>query len=582
MKIKAALETWRNRLSLRQQIACVTALLCIILVLSCAGVAAEIARQQAVARVETAIVGTANSMTGRLETYMDERFRDIRDLASLKALGATWGADPSKVRETLDHLQSSVPDFAWLGFTGTTGTVIAGSQGMLEGAQVSGTSWFRAGLTGMSVQDVRDATMLADILGPTPSGEPHRFVDIAVPVKGTTGATEGVLAAHLDWHWATRIRDYVLSLTSSSRQNSIWILRADGQTLLGPEFGSTSFPASVIAQARAGERTVFVDPNEQGTLTAIVGPEGGILSDLGWLVVVRRPMDLAMADARQISLTILVVGLVLSLLGTLAAWFVAGRLTRPLAELTGQVDSVGREPSVTTISRRGGSSDVRRLSSAVRSLLLRVGTAEDAKLVAERATQTMQVRLDERTRALGAHINTLQEQADTDPLTHLLNRRAFLVFASDAMNYFRRYGRDICILVIDIDMFKRVNDTFGHGVGDDVIEHVGRCIQGEVRTTDKVARFGGEEFVVLLRETDLGNAFLLAERIRHQIGSGVVEARGQTIVNVTASIGLALAHGDDRDIADVIERADRALYLAKTSGRNRVVTEVRGPVSDAA
>jgi diguanylate cyclase (GGDEF)-like protein len=88
--------------------------------------------------------------------------------------------------------------------------------------------------------------------------------------------------------------------------------------------------------------------------------------------------------------------------------------------------------------------------------------------------------------------------------------------------------------------------------------------------------------VVLLRETDLGNAFLLAERIRHQIGSGVVEARGQTIVNVTASIGLALAHSDDRDIADVIERADRALYLAKTSGRNRVVTEVRGPVSDAA
>lgn len=582
MNFKAALETWRNRLSLQQQMAGVTALMCIILVLSCAGVAAEIARQQAAARVETSILGTANSMTGRLETYMDERFRDVRDLASLSALGATWGADPAKVRATLDHVQLSVPDFAWLGFVATTGKVIAGSQGMLEGVSVSDTSWFRAGLTGTSVQDVRDASFLVDILGPRSSGEPYRFVDIAVPVKGPSGATEGLLAAHLDWQWATRIRDYLLSLSSSSRQNSIWILRSDGRALLGPQFDSTPFPSSVIARASMGDQAVFVDPSQNGTLTAIVGADGGILGQLGWLVVVRRPLDVAMADARQIWLTILVVGLLLSLLGSLAAWFVAARLTRPLAQLTSQVDSVGREQTATTISRRGGSSDVRRLSSAVRSLLLRVGTAEDAKLAAERVTLTMQERFDERTRALGAHISTLQQQADTDPLTHLLNRRAFLVFANDAMNYFRRYGRDICILVIDIDFFKRVNDTFGHGVGDDVIEHVGKCIQAQVRSTDKVARFGGEEFVVLLRETEVGNAYLLAERIRQQIGGGLVEARGKALLSVTASVGLALASKEDRDIADVIERADRALYLAKTGGRNRVVSGSTTAISDAA
>jgi diguanylate cyclase (GGDEF)-like protein len=97
-------------------------------------------------------------------------------------------------------------------------------------------------------------------------------------------------------------------------------------------------------------------------------------------------------------------------------------------------------------------------------------------------------------------------------------------------------------LVIDIDFFKRVNDTFGHGAGDDVIEHVGKCIQAEVSTTDKVVRFGGEEFVVLLREADLGNAFLLAERLRQQISGGAIEARGKKIVGVTASVGLAMAH----------------------------------------
>jgi diguanylate cyclase (GGDEF)-like protein len=119
-------------------------------------------------------------------------------------------------------------------------------------------------------------------------------------------------------------------------------------------------------------------------------------------------------------------------------------------------------------------------------------------------------------------------------------------------------------------------------VGDDVIEFVGRTIQSEIRTTDKVARFGGEEFVVLLRETELGNATMLAERMRQHIADSVVQARGHTDINVTASIGLAMAQREDRDIADVIERADRALYIAKTTGRNRVVSDMDEPISDAA
>jgi diguanylate cyclase (GGDEF)-like protein len=582
MKIGIALENWRDRLSLQQQVAAITALLCMVLVLSCAALAANIAGEQAAARVETSILGTANSMAGRLETYMDERFRDIHDLASLSALGASWNTDASTVHATLNHLQTSVPDFAWIGFVSTTGNVIAATKGMLENISVTDRSWFGAGLVETTVQDVSDATSLAALLEPTASGEPHRFVDIAVPVKGPSGATEGVLAANLDWDWSARIRDYMLSLSSSSRQNSIWILRSDGRMLLGPQFGSKLLPDEIIAKARNGQQPVFVDPQGEQTLTAVVSASTGILADLGWIVVVRRPMGIAMAEAHQIALTIVGVGLLLSLIGTAAAYFLAARLTLPLAQLTEQVDQLGRDPTVTTISRRGGSSDVRHLSSVVRSLLHRAGSAEFAKEEAERVSSTMQERFDERTRAMGEHISTLQQQADTDSLTHLLNRRAFLVIASDAMNYFRRYNRDICVLVIDIDFFKRVNDTFGHGAGDDVIQFVGNTIQNAVRTTDKVARFGGEEFVVLLRETDLGNALLLAERIREQICGDVVEVRNDRTVHVTASVGVALARHKDRDIADVIERADRALYVAKTTGRNRVHADTETTMSEAA
>ena len=243
---------------------------------------------------------------------------------------------------------------------------------------------------------------------------------------------------------------------------------------------------------------------------------------------------------------------------------------------------MGRDPSLTTIGHRGGSRDVRQLSSSVRSLLRRAGSAEFAREMAEQASLTLQQEFDARARTMDEHITTLKLQADYDPLTQLLNRRAFLVVATDAMDYFRRYDRPLGILVIDIDFFKHVNDSYGHGAGDEVIKSVGRTIENAVRVTDKVARFGGEEFVVLMREIDLPSANILAERIRKEIADLLVPVGPDRSVQITASIGLALARQGDRDIADVIERGDQALYLAKTTGRNRVRVHVEAATNHAA
>ena len=127
------------------------------------------------------------------------------------------------------------------------------------------------------------------------------------------------------------------------------------------------------------------------------------------------------------------------------------------------------------------------------------------------------------------------------------------------------------MLVIDIDFFKRINDTFGHSVGDDVIKSVGAIVLAEARTIDKVARFGGEEFVVLMRETEKQGPASLAERIREIIAGQLIEHPDHGTIHLTVSIGAAMAAASDRDIEDVIERADRALYQAKAAGRNRVV-----------
>jgi diguanylate cyclase (GGDEF)-like protein len=162
----------------------------------------------------------------------------------------------------------------------------------------------------------------------------------------------------------------------------------------------------------------------------------------------------------------------------------------------------------------------------------------------------------------------LRQLADTDFMTGLMNRRSFLSVAEDTVAFCRRYKRNMATLMIDIDHFKKINDTHGHAAGDDAIKSIADIISQSIRTTDKAARFGGEEFVVLLREIDQETAILLADRIRTSIESARVR-HCDTIIPITVSIGLALFDESDRDVQDVIERADQGLYVAKKTGRNR-------------
>jgi diguanylate cyclase (GGDEF)-like protein len=172
--------------------------------------------------------------------------------------------------------------------------------------------------------------------------------------------------------------------------------------------------------------------------------------------------------------------------------------------------------------------------------------------------------------AFTREVAILQEHADTDPLTKLLNRRTFCAFARDTMDQYRRYGRSFAILMIDIDHFKGVNDLYGHPVGDLVLQRVAAVIGLEVRPSDKAARFGGEEFAVLLREVTAEQAVEVAERIRVAISSTTVRTRNQDIF-VTVSIGVALPVRTERDVDEVIGRSDIALYSAKAGGRDTVV-----------
>jgi diguanylate cyclase (GGDEF)-like protein len=167
----------------------------------------------------------------------------------------------------------------------------------------------------------------------------------------------------------------------------------------------------------------------------------------------------------------------------------------------------------------------------------------------------------------------LEKLATTDGLTGLVNRRQFIALAEVELARFRRYRRPVSMLLLDIDDFKAINDRFGHDVGDRMIVHVAMLCDENKRTADVVARVGGEEFAVLLPETDLESSSAVAERLRHLVSTRPLEAGGDQ-VSVTVSVGVAEFDPTMTGVSDLIKLADRMLYRAKRAGRNRIASVI--------
>ncbi len=164
----------------------------------------------------------------------------------------------------------------------------------------------------------------------------------------------------------------------------------------------------------------------------------------------------------------------------------------------------------------------------------------------------------------------LRELAITDSLTGLYNRRHFYYLAQTELERSLRYDRDLAIILLDIDHFKQVNDTFGHLVGDQVLEALASRCRSSLRIFDSIGRFGGEEFIILLPETGAKEAALIAERLRQQVENiFITTPKGKA--TITVSLGVAALEKDKNLTLDqLINRADQAMYIAKDAGRNRV------------
>jgi two-component system cell cycle response regulator len=165
----------------------------------------------------------------------------------------------------------------------------------------------------------------------------------------------------------------------------------------------------------------------------------------------------------------------------------------------------------------------------------------------------------------------METMATTDGLTGLTNHRTFQERFAQLLDRGARHGHAASLLLCDVDFFKKVNDNYGHPVGDEVLRRVAKVLAEVARKIDVVARYGGEEFAVVLDGSTAEQARAVAERIRQEVGRLVIDTEKGPL-SVTMSVGVAAFPEDSRERAVLIERADHALYHAKHSGRNQVVT----------
>ncbi|MFP3947571.1 MAG: diguanylate cyclase [Longimicrobiales bacterium] len=247
--------------------------------------------------------------------------------------------------------------------------------------------------------------------------------------------------------------------------------------------------------------------------------------------------------------------------------------SRVSLEVSGDGEPKERTFEVTAAYLEGRGSDGRM------AMVLRDVTARDRM---EKELREARDQAEQANRRLEHANEQLEELANTDSLTGLANRRRFMEKLDAEIERADRYGRDLAIVLADLDHFKEVNDNWGHLVGDDVLRATARALQSVCREVDLAGRLGGEEMALILPETGREGAWSVAERLRRRIEDLRHEAPGGETFEVTASVGVAWLDDEVRTREDLLRAADRALYRAKERGRNQVVVKRRGVLEDEA
>ncbi len=374
-------------------------------------------------------------------------------------------------------------------------------------------------------------------------------LSVAVPVLSYDNLLMGALVAVLDLHsLQPRLKSEI-----KSPPGEVILLDSDGRALVSSQAGTGKLPQldpSVLRYllAQPGNSVAFHGLTHRNVIgLAEVSAEPG--------VVIVAELDRAAVYGQWIELRNMFLGLVGALVLVVAAVaFQLGRsIVAPLQRLIRAADRIA-----------GGDLEV-RLSAKRNDELGRLTVVFDQ--MADRLRQS-HAEIMAANEAMQQQNQVLETLSITDSLTGLYNRSKLDAILTDELARFKRTQRQFALLMLDIDHFKTLNDTYGHVTGDEILQSVARILLQSVRSIDYAARYGGDELIIILVDTSADLAAKTAERIRSHVENAQYDANGSTIA-VTVSIGIVQCQLDDMTPTAVFTRADKALYQAKRAGRNQ-------------
>lgn len=315
----------------------------------------------------------------------------------------------------------------------------------------------------------------------------------------------------------------------------VYVLDRNNQVLYhqNSQLIGKSVPGIISEEQRQKQTNGSLQLTEEGS-AKLAGY--AIVPTTGWMVVALKPTNVTLSPLSGLLLKVLKNSVPFALLTLLVAVILARLIALPLWQL----------------ARKASQMDAQSVSGEIGGIRAWYFEAAQVKRAMLTGISLVQDK-----------IGRLKSEVQTDPLTSLLNRRGL----STVLDYFKAMRQPFAVLALDIDHFKRVNDNFGHDVGDEVIKKIAQALSQSARVTDVVCRNGGEEFLMLLPDTLAEEARVIAERLRNNIA----DSRIDTVGNITISVGIALWQPESSTQEQSLKQADAALYQAKNAGRNCVM-----------
>lgn len=474
----------------------------------------------------------ASSIAHRLNEDLGNRYREVALMADLVSSNVVATESIGRV---IDGLQQRQPVYAWIGLADPQGVVVAATGGLLHGQNVGARPWFNMALQGGFVGDPHEAQLLAPHMKPTATGEPPRFLDVAVPLRDQGQGVAGVLGAHLYWEWVQSV--VRLATASLDHTGAVEVLIADqgGRWLLPPRQVQA---VDLSALQRMSERDEYVVARE-------TVPSVSHASELNWTIIVMEHVRYAHAPIRQSRVFMLTFAATLATLFTVFTWMVAGRVTRPIVQLA------------------RATQDQAALSDYTDDVNPGEGTEE--------------------TRTLGRFMDRL---AHYDALTGLSNRKEVTGRISRTMTRAAAAQTHSALLLLNIDNFGVFNNVKGYEAGDQLLIAVARRLQDLLDEDTALSRINGDEFVIVLEDLGdvpalaLDHAQALAHKLLLSFQAPFVLASGT--YSTHASIGIYLITPEPPRVSDALLYAELAMREAKKLGKNQIVVFTDGMQAELA